>query len=76
MITIRFVRVNKRALMPLRPRYGTKYRSKRRWVPTFPVNKIEWARLSNGSVIIGDPDRKSEAAERQEEDSIGRTVSD
>ena len=54
----------------------TRYRSKLRWVPRFPVDKIEWARLSNGSVIIGEQDRKSDAAERQEETAIGRTVSD
>ena len=42
----------------------TRYGSKLRWVPTFPVDRIEWARLSNGSVIIGEPDRKPEAAER------------
>lgn len=43
----------------------TRYRSKLQRVPRFPVDKIERARLSNGSVLIGEPDRKSEAAERQ-----------
>jgi hypothetical protein len=40
----------------------TKYRSKLRWAPRFRVDKIEWAHLSNGSVLIG-VDRKTEAVE-------------
>lgn len=52
----------------------TKYRSKLRRVPTFPVEKIEWAHLSNGSVIIGEADLKSGAVEGLQEASIGRTV--
>ena len=54
----------------------TRDRSKLLWAPTFPVDKIEWARLSNGSVIIGAPDYKSGAAERQQETSIVRTVNE
>jgi len=53
----------------------TKYRSKLRWVPRFSVDKIEWAHLSNGSVIIGEADRKSEVAEERQETSIGRAAS-
>ena len=33
-------------------------RSRLWWCPTFPVEKIEWVRLSNGSIIIEDPDRR------------------
>jgi len=36
----------------------TKRRSKLWRRPAFPLNKIEWVRLSNGSVIIEDPARR------------------
>jgi len=36
-----------------------RHRSRLWWCPTFPVDKIEWVRLSNGSVIIEDPDRRT-----------------
>jgi hypothetical protein len=52
----------------------TKYRSKLRWVPRFPVDKIEWAQLSNGSVLIG-VDCKAEAVESGQETSICRAGS-
>jgi hypothetical protein len=83
MITIRFRSGEQKSFNAVTTeiRHGTlsvytKYRSKLRWVPKFPVDKIEWARLSNGSVIIGEPERKCDAAEKQEETSIGLTVSD
>ena len=83
MITIRFRSGEQKSFNAVTTeiRHGTlsvytKYRSKLRWVPKFPVDKIEWARLSNGSVIIGEPERKCDAAEKQGETSIGRTVSD
>ena len=38
--------------------FYTKHRRRLWWCPTFPVEKIEWVRLSNGSVIIEDPDRR------------------
>ena len=81
MITIRFRSGEQKSFdaVTAEIRHGTltlytRYRSKLRWAPTFPVDKIEWARLSNGSVLIGAPDCESGAAERQQETSIGRTV--
>jgi hypothetical protein len=36
----------------------TKDRSKLQSSNTFPAKIIDWARLDNGTVIVGDPDRR------------------
>jgi hypothetical protein len=36
----------------------TKRRSRLWWCPAFPLDKIEWVRLSNGSVITEDSARR------------------